>query len=257
MCCVASQQNGPLDFRFGSITTDPSSLARRFRSALAPKANLNLNATGAWARANDRYGSIKSPSNLRGSSGAERRDEFWGWGWRGQGRERRAAARARHARRANNNKAAEQTNAKRPTTNKRCASVICSLRSERSDKIIVLPNNEVMQMTKAQLSNYEATLRVKMITAACTLAHQRAIAATKQALRARGLRVTEYSHREISLMAVEYAKRHGAELLNDAAETIERWRAEGFFGKRAQRCFVQPLRLANPEPIQNPLRAAS
>jgi hypothetical protein len=96
-----------------------------------------------------------------------------------------------------------------------------------------------------------------MITAACTLMHQRAIKATKEALRARGLKISDYSHREISLLAVEYGKRNGEELLNDAAETIERWRAEGFFGKRAQSCFVQPLQLAKPAPIQNPLRAAS
>jgi hypothetical protein len=99
--------------------------------------------------------------------------------------------------------------------------------------------------TKAPLTAFQAALRARMITAACTLAHQRAIAAVKVALRARGLRVTEYSHREISLMAVEYAKRNGAELLNDAAETVERWRTEGFFGKRAQACFVQNLQLTH------------
>ncbi len=112
-------------------------------------------------------------------------------------------------------------------------------------------------MTKAPLTAYEAALRARMITAACTLAHQRAIKATKEALRARGLKISDYSHREISLLAIEYAKRNGQELLNDAAETIERWRTEGFFGKRAQACFVQPLQLAKPAPIQNPLRAAS
>jgi len=96
-----------------------------------------------------------------------------------------------------------------------------------------------------------------MITCASVLAHQRAIKATKQALRARGLKITSFSHREISLLANEYAKRNGAELLNDAAETIERWRAEGFFGKRAHSCFVQPLQLAKPGLIQNPHRAAS
>ena len=102
--------------------------------------------------------------------------------------------------------------------------------------------------TKAPLSNYEAQLRVKMITGACTLAHQRAIAATKQALRARGLKIADFSHREISLLAIEYAKRNGEELLNDAAETVEQWRVEGYFGKRAQRCFVQDLRLTHSAP---------
>ena len=66
---------------------------------------------------------------------------------------------------------------------------------------------------KAPLTAYQAALRARMVTAACTLAHQRALQATKFALRAKGLRVTNYSHRELSLLAIEYAKRNGAELL--------------------------------------------
>ena len=103
-------------------------------------------------------------------------------------------------------------------------------------------------MTKAPLTAYEAALRARMITAACTLAHHRATEAVKQALRARGLRVSNYSHRELGLLAIEYAKRNGAELINEAAETVERWRVEGFFGKRAQNCFVQDLRLMHSAP---------
>ncbi len=109
-------------------------------------------------------------------------------------------------------------------------------------------------MTKAPLTAYQAALRARMITAACTLAHQRAIKATKEALRARGLKVTEFSHRELSLLAIEYAKRNGEELINDAAETIERWRTEGFFGKRAQAFQNVPL-LAPPlaaQSVRNP-----
>jgi hypothetical protein len=37
-------------------------------------------------------------------------------------------------------------------------------------------------------------------------------------------------------------------LINKAAMTIERWRAEGFFGKRAQACFVQNLKLMHSAP---------
>ena len=102
--------------------------------------------------------------------------------------------------------------------------------------------------TKAQLTAYQAALRARMITCASVLAHQRALKATKEALRARGLKVGDYRHRELSLLAIEYAKRNGEELLNEAAETIERWRVEGFFGKRAQSCFVQPFQLAKPGP---------
>jgi hypothetical protein len=37
-------------------------------------------------------------------------------------------------------------------------------------------------------------------------------------------------------------------LIDEAATTIERWRAEGFFGKRAQGCFVQNLQLMHSAP---------
>ena len=100
-------------------------------------------------------------------------------------------------------------------------------------------------MTKAPLTAYQAALRARMITAACTLVHQRAIKAVEEALRARGLKVSNFSHREISLLATEYAKRHGEELINEAAQTVERRRAEGFFGKRAQAVRNAP-RLAPP-----------
>jgi len=101
---------------------------------------------------------------------------------------------------------------------------------------------------RAPLTAYQAALRARMIGAACTLAHQRALQATKFALRARGHKITAFSHRELSLLAIEYAKRNGEELLNGAAATVEQWRVEGWFGKRAQRVFVQPLALAPPTP---------
>ena len=47
------------------------------------------------------------------------------------------------------------------------------------------------------------------------------------------------------MLAEEYAKRHGEELVTEALETIERWRTQGFFGKRAQ-AFQNVLRLAPP-----------
>jgi hypothetical protein len=43
-------------------------------------------------------------------------------------------------------------------------------------------------MTKAPLSNYEATLRVKMISGVCALVQQMAIKAVKEHLRRRGIR---------------------------------------------------------------------
>ena len=96
-------------------------------------------------------------------------------------------------------------------------------------------------MTNATLTAYQAALRARMITSACTIAHHRATEAVKQALRERGLRPQQYSHRGLGLLATEYAKRHGEDLINDAAETIERWRTEGFFGKRAMAMGNVPL----------------
>jgi hypothetical protein len=75
-------------------------------------------------------------------------------------------------------------------------------------------------------------------------------------VRARGLRPLQYSHRELSLLATECAKRKREVLLNEAAETVERWRTEGFFGRRAQ-AFRNVPRLALPlaPPAQSVARA--
>ena len=98
-------------------------------------------------------------------------------------------------------------------------------------------------MTKAPLTAYEAALRVRMITAS-VLAHQLAIRAVEDALRARGHKVVNFSHREIAIMANEYAVRN-PELLNEAATLVERWRIEGHWGKRAMAMGSVPL-LAPP-----------
>jgi hypothetical protein len=100
-------------------------------------------------------------------------------------------------------------------------------------------------MINAPLTAYQAALRARMITSACTIAHHRATEAVKQALRERGLRPQQYSHRGLGLLATEYAKRHGDYLINDATTTVERWRTEGFFGKRAMAMGNAPL-LAPP-----------
>ena len=169
---------------------------------------------------------------------------FGGWGRPSPASVARARARPRAQPTA---KAAKQTNAEQTTIKQTNTQRECYLLGVRHGAVMSLTRNQNKgdAMTKAPLTAYEAALRARRITAACTLAHQRAIKATKEALRARGLRVTNYSHREISLLAVEYAKRNGEELLNDAAETIERWRMEGFFGKRAQAIGNVPL-LAPP-----------
>ena len=108
------------------------------------------------------------------------------------------------------------------------------------------PNNKVMQMTTRPLSKYEATLRMRLITGVCALMQQMAIRKMKAELRKRGIRVTEFSHREIAIMANEYLARN-PELLNEAATLVERWRTVGHFGKRAQAVGLA-LRLAAPSP---------
>ena len=75
------------------------------------------------------------------------------------------------------------------------------------------------------------------------LVQQPAINAVKQQLRRQGRKLGDFSHREIVLAAEKYLAAHRAELIAEVMPIVERWRAEGVFGKR----WV----------IQNPLRRAS
>ena len=99
-------------------------------------------------------------------------------------------------------------------------------------------------MAEAKQSVYEAKLRASMIGGVCTIARLRARDAVKRQLRDRGLRISHFSAKEISLLAEEYFAQH-PELINEAATQVERLRAEGFLGKRAQ-SVRNPPRLAPP-----------
>ena len=99
--------------------------------------------------------------------------------------------------------------------------------------------------TANALTKYEAALRASMIGGVITIAHSRARDAVKRELKGRGLKVSHFSAKQISILAEEYFAEHGAELLPDAITTVERWRAQGYLGKRAQRCFVQNLQLTH------------
>ena len=103
-------------------------------------------------------------------------------------------------------------------------------------------------MAQATQSVYEAKLRASMIGGVCTIAHQRARDAVKRQLRDKGLRVSHFSAKEISLLADEYFAQH-PELINEAATRVERLRVEGYLGKRAQsvRNLPQIRTLAKPE----------
>jgi hypothetical protein len=102
-------------------------------------------------------------------------------------------------------------------------------------------------MAEATLSVYEAKLRASMIAGVRTIARGLARDAAKRQLRDRGLKVSHYSAKEISVLAEEYFARH-PELINEAVTAIERLRVGGFLGKRAQA-------VRNPPRLTPPVRA--
>jgi hypothetical protein len=89
-------------------------------------------------------------------------------------------------------------------------------------------------MTEATNSVHLAKLRASMVMATRTLALQRAMWATKRKLRAQGLKVSHFPRRELVTLAEVYLAQHREALLSEASQIVERWRVEGFFGKRAK-----------------------
>ena len=79
-----------------------------------------------------------------------------------------------------------------------------------------------------------AKLHATMSLATHTLARQRALKAAKARLQAQGLRVSQFSHRDLVIRADAYLAEHREELTAEAKEIVERWRLQGFFGKRAR-----------------------
>jgi hypothetical protein len=86
--------------------------------------------------------------------------------------------------------------------------------------------------TKLKLA--EARLRARMGTATIVLARRKAIKAAKRQLHARGLKPDRMHRYEIAEVGEAYLAAHRAELIAEAKVIIERWRKEGFFGKRAK-----------------------
>lgn len=64
------------------------------------------------------------------------------------------------------------------------------------------------------------------------VAQRSTIEATKRQPRAQGLKPQHYSHRQIVEAAEDYLAQH-PELIAEAKETVLRWQAEAFLGKRA------------------------
>ena len=63
------------------------------------------------------------------------------------------------------------------------------------------------------------------------LAQRSACEILKHQLRAKGLKVQHFKHREIVVMAKEYFAKH-PELIAEAKPVVERWQADGVFGPR-------------------------
>ena len=89
-------------------------------------------------------------------------------------------------------------------------------------------------MAEAQSSVHLTKLHASMSLATHTLARQRALKAAKAKLQAQGLRPSQFSHRDLVIRAEQYLADHREELIAEATPIVERWRVEGFFGKRAK-----------------------
>ena len=76
--------------------------------------------------------------------------------------------------------------------------------------------------TANALTKYEAQLRARMIGGVITIAHSRARDAVKRELKGRGLKVSHFSAKQISLPADEWFTQNAAELLADAVTIVER-----------------------------------
>jgi hypothetical protein len=83
-------------------------------------------------------------------------------------------------------------------------------------------------------SLHQAALRARLARATIILARQQAEKAVKLALKGQGLKPQYMARREIVVLATEYLAKH-PELIAEAKPIVERWRREGFFGKRAAR----------------------
>jgi len=83
------------------------------------------------------------------------------------------------------------------------------------------------------------------------LAKRREIAATRKRLRGMGLKPHFVPIREMAAMVEEYLDQHWPVLIAEARPIVDRWTAEGFFGKRAARS-VQHLKDLHKEETAEP-----
>jgi hypothetical protein len=92
------------------------------------------------------------------------------------------------------------------------------------------------RLQQAPEPNHAQRLAERQAHAVAVLVRRSAVEATKRELRAKGLKPQHFAMREIVAMAearllVDAA--HRAKLIAEARKVVDRWTAEGFFGKRA------------------------
>jgi hypothetical protein len=98
--------------------------------------------------------------------------------------------------------------------------------------------------TKAGLA--QAKLRATLHHATRTLALQRAMWATKAQLQRQGLRVAQFTHRDLVIQAEAYRAEHRADLIPEAAAMVEQWRRNGFFERREDKLGAGGLEASAP-----------
>jgi hypothetical protein len=100
-------------------------------------------------------------------------------------------------------------------------------------------------MAEATQRLQQDKIRASMSLATNVLARQAALKAAKHQLQAQGFRVSQFSHRELTLRAEAYLAAYREELIADAQRIVERWQAEGVFGKRGGIHFTRRASLRN------------
>ena len=89
------------------------------------------------------------------------------------------------------------------------------------------------RLQQALAPNHPQRLAQRQAQAVAVLAKRRAIAATRKRLRGMGLKPQYMPMREMAAMVEEYLDQHWPVLIAEARPIVDRWTAEGFFGKRA------------------------
>ena len=74
--------------------------------------------------------------------------------------------------------------------------------------------------------SYQRRAAIRLRLAVAVLARQAAIKATKAELRAKGLKLTQFTQKDIVVMAKEYLAAHRDELVAEATVIAEQWHDE-------------------------------